>query len=98
MNSKRIAYSLNGEGYGHYGRSIGIIKFLANYFPDFQIDVYCYYNTYSIISKDTSLPVNVSIKKNIGMHMCYNKKGTISFIKTIFLSKSNYVNFFKILF
>lgn len=96
MNSKRIAYSLNGEGYGHYGRSIGIIKFLANYFPDFQIDVYCYYNTYSIISKDTSLPANVSIKKNIGMHMCYNKKGTISFIKTIFLSKSNYVNFFKI--
>ena len=47
MNSKRIAYSLNGEGYGHYGRSIGIIKFLANYFPDFQIDVYCYYNTYA---------------------------------------------------
>ena len=55
MNSKRIAYSLNGEGYGHYGRSIGIIKFLANYFPDFQIDVYCYYNTYSIISKDLHL-------------------------------------------
>ena len=96
MKSKRIAYSLNGEGYGHYGRSIGIIKYLANHFPDFQIDVYCYYNAYDIISKDLSLPVNVSIKKNIGMHMCYNKKGTISFVKTIFLSKSNYANFFKI--
>ena len=97
MKSKRIAYSLNGEGFGHYGRSIGIIKYLANHFSDFQIDVYCYYNTYSIISKDTTLPANVSIKKNLGMHMCYNKKGTISFVKTILLSKSNYVNFFKIL-
>lgn len=96
MKSKRIAYSLNGEGYGHYGRSIGIIKYLANHFSDFQIDVYCYYNAYDIISKELSLPANVSIKKNIGMHMCYNKRGTISFLKTIFLSKSNYVNFFKI--
>lgn len=96
MISKKIAYSLNGEGFGHYGRSIGIIKFLANYFSDFQIDVYCYYNTYSIISKDLSLPANVSIKKNLGMHMYYNRRGTISFIKTIFLSKSNYSNFFKI--
>lgn len=99
MMSKRIAYSLNGEGFGHYGRSIGIIKLLADYFPDFQIDVYCYYNTYSIISKisnDPSFPANISIKKNIGMHMCYNKKGTISFFRTIFLSKSNYSNFFKV--
>lgn len=97
MNNKRIAYSLCGEGFGHYGRSIGIIKSLAKRFPECQIDVYCYDYTYDMMSKDGFLPSNITVNRNIGMRMAYNRRSKISFLKTMVFNKRNYVSSFKVL-
>ncbi len=97
MKSKRIAYSLCGEGFGHYGRSIGIIKSLAFRFPDHSIDVYCYDYTFDMMTRDKDLPDNVTVNKIPGFRFRHNKKSKVVFLRTILFSRKNWITGLKLL-
>lgn len=97
MKRQHIAYSLCGEGFGHYGRSIGIIKNLAQRLPEHIIDVYCYDYTFDMFAKDKELPANVVIYKIPGFRFRHNKKSKVIFIRTILFSRKNWIVGLKIL-
>lgn len=96
MKTKRIAYSLCGEGFGHYGRSIGIIKNLSARFPDYFIDIYCYDYTFDMMSRDRQLPANVTVNKIPGFRFRHNKKSKVVFLRTILFSRKNWITAFKL--
>lgn len=83
MSKTRIAFSLCGEGYGHYGRCAGVIKGLSERLPDAIIDVYCYAHSYEIISKDHELPPNVLIHKIPGFTFKHSKDSKIDLLGTL---------------
>ncbi|MCG8570813.1 MAG: hypothetical protein MJB14_11800 [Spirochaetes bacterium] len=91
MAKYRIAYSLCGEGYGHYGRSAGVIRELAKRLPESQIDLYCYANAYEIVTKEKSLPKNVAVYKIPGFKFRHNKKSKIDLFKTFVLERENHL-------
>ncbi len=97
MKYKRIAYALCGEGFGHYGRSIGIIKQLAVLMPDWFIDVYCYDYTFDMISKDKNLPKNITVNYIPGFRLKHNKKSEVLFFESTLLNWSNWKTAFKVL-
>lgn len=90
MKSITIAYSLCGEGFGHYGRSISIIKKLARSYPDINIDVYCYDYTFDMISRDKELPNNVKYFSIPGFRFVHNKTSGINFFYSMIANKKNW--------
>lgn len=90
MSKTRIAFSLCGEGYGHYGRCAGVIRKLSEKLPDAIIDVYCYAHSYEIIIRDKELPENVKIHKIPGFTFKHNKRSKIDFFGTL-MGKENWI-------
>lgn len=69
----KIAYSICGEGHGHFGRNIEIIKTLSKKLPNSQINLYLYGETLNIFSMVKDMPFNVKIKKIPGFRFIYEK-------------------------
>ena len=59
----KLAYSICGEGHGHYGRNIEIIKRLIKDIPNCEITLYLYGDTYNIFLLDKFIQEHVKIKK-----------------------------------
>lgn len=80
----KIAYSICGEGHGHYGRNVAIINALLKKNPGCEITLYLYGDTWNIFSMDKEIIKKVKIKKIPGFRFIYKKTGVInSFGSTI---------------
>ncbi|MCK4798201.1 MAG: hypothetical protein KAT05_12530 [Spirochaetes bacterium] len=77
MKKIRIAYSMCGEGHGHYGRNVEIIRLLSKRLPNCEIDLYLYGDTWNIFSMDKEIPKNVKINKIPGFRFMYEKTGAM---------------------
>lgn len=89
LDNITIAYSICGEGHGHYGRNVEIIKFLSKNLPNSKIDLYLYGDTYNIFSMDDGLPDNVKIHKIPGFRFLYKHTGIIDSMRSTFTDLDN---------
>jgi uncharacterized protein (TIGR00661 family) len=89
MKKIRIAYSICGEGHGHYGRNIEIIKSLSKKLPDCEINLYIYGDTLDIFNKDEKLPGNVQINIIPGWRFYYKKSGVKDSMISTFTNLEN---------
>ncbi len=96
-NKIRIAYSICGEGHGHYGRNVETIKTLAKKLINSEITLYLYGDTYNIFCMDKELPKNVKIKKIPGFRWIYKKKGVLHSMGSTFRNIDNVGVFLRII-
>jgi len=94
MKKLHIAFSICGEGHGHYGRNIETIKLISKKLPDSIITLYLYGDTLNIFLMDKELPENVKIKQIPGLRFSYKTTG---FFKSILSTISNLSNWAVIL-
>ena len=97
MKKIRIAYSICGEGHGHYGRNIKIIKSLSKRLLNCEIVLYLYGDTLNIFSMDRQLPENVRIKKIPGFKFVYKKTGFFNSISSTAINTNNLAVFIRII-
>ncbi len=93
----RIAYSICGEGHGHYGRNVEIIRELLERLPNCQIDLYLYGDTLNIFLKDKMICKLVNIYKINGFRFIYKNTGIIKSLTSTGFNKNNILEFIKIL-
>ena len=97
MHKLKIAYSICGEGHGHYGRNVEIIKELIRRLPNCQIDLYIYGDTLNIFLKDKEICKLVNIYKIKGFRFIYKNTGIINSLTSTIINKSNNLVFFQII-
>jgi uncharacterized protein (TIGR00661 family) len=97
MQKLKIAYSICGEGHGHYGRNVGIIKELIRRLPNCQVDLYLYGDTQNIFLKDKEFCKLVNIYKIRGFRFIYKNTGIIKSLTTTLFNKNNNLVFFQII-
>jgi uncharacterized protein (TIGR00661 family) len=85
----RIAYSICGEGHGHYGRNVQILKELLKRFPKCTIDLYVYGDTMNIFQMDKSLSRRISIREIDGFRFIYKNTGLFTSIFSTALNPKN---------
>lgn len=98
MDKIKIAISICGEGHGHYGRNIEIVKSLLKRLPGCSITLYLYGQTLNIFRMDKNLPKSVVIKEIPGYRFHYKKSGIFT---SLFSTGTNIPNlrlFFTIVF
>lgn len=97
MQKLRIAYSICGEGHGHYGRNVEIIKELLRRLPGCQIDLYLYGDTLNIFLKDREICKLVNIYKIKGFRFIYKNTGIINSLTATGINKNNNLVFLQII-
>ncbi len=89
MKKLHIAFSICGEGHGHYGRNIETIKLISKKLPDSIITLYLYGDTMNIFLMDKELPESIRIKKIPGLRYSYKATG---FLTSILSTVGNLTN------
>lgn len=95
MKKLEIAFSICGEGHGHYGRTIEIIKTLSRKLPNCNITLYSYGDVLEIYKLDKNIPKNVRIKEIPGFRFKYRPEGFLKSILTTAFDLTNNIVFFK---
>jgi|GEM_PF-2791798 len=93
----RIAYSICGEGHGHYGRNIEIINTLKKRMPACEITLYLYGDTWNIFTMDNDLPKDIIIKKIPGLRFIYKKSGVLKSLGSTISNLNNWAVVLRIL-
>ncbi len=96
MHKIKIAYSICGEGHGHYGRNVEIIKELLKKLPNCQIDLYLYGDTLNIFQKDKDICKLINIYKIKGFRFIYRKSGIFTSLMSTGFNANNFDVFFQI--
>lgn len=97
MQKIKIAYSICGEGHGHYGRNVEIIRELLKKLPNCQIDLYLYGDTLNIFQKDKEICQLVNIYIIKGFRFIYRGSGIITSLVSTGFNSNNFRVFFQIL-
>ncbi|MBN2547140.1 MAG: hypothetical protein JXB50_15165 [Spirochaetes bacterium] len=90
MKKLHIAFSICGEGHGHYGRNIETIKLLSKKLPDSIITLYLYGDTLNIFMMDKELPENIKTKQIPGLRFNYKTTGFFTSILSTISNLSNW--------
>jgi uncharacterized protein (TIGR00661 family) len=93
----KIAYSICGEGHGHYGRNIEILNHLTKALKNCEIKLYVYGDTWNIFYMDKNLPKNIILKKIPGFRYIYKKEGVLKSLGYTLTNLDNWHVFLKIL-
>src|SRR4030043_322782 len=97
MQKIKIAYSICGEGHGHYGRNVEIIRELLKKLPNCQIDLYLYGDTLNIFQKDKEVCKLINIYKIKGFRFIYRKSGIFTSLVSTGFNANNFNVFFQII-
>ena len=89
LNDITIAFSVCGEGHGHYGRNLDIINELLKRFPNCKIDMYLYGDTLNIFSMDKEICKRVNIYEIVGFRFVYKKTGIFTSMSSTALNFHN---------
>lgn len=93
MRKFNIAFSICGEGHGHYGRNIEIIRELSKRLPESSITLYLYGDSLEIFKLDKNLPKNVAIKEIPGFRFKYRDDGFLTSLLSTAFNKTNWAVF-----